>query len=96
MFLNYGVLLGNSLMTLKCNLGNRTNLSFFYAFHHPIYHYINFFDLINVFSSPQEVKMLFRKNMIFTSSLLERNHEGGEFMLESERNKETKLVHHIS
>ena len=57
----------------------------FYAFHHPIYQYIKRFDLINIFSSPQEVKMLFRNNVIFTSSLLERNHEGGEFILESEK-----------
>ena len=50
---------------------------------------------MNIFSSPQEVKMLSRKNMIFTCSLLERNHEGGKFMLESEK-KEIKLVHHIN
>ena len=45
------------------------------------------FDLINIFSSPQEVKELLRKNMTFTSSRLEHNHEGGDFLLEGKTKK---------
>ena len=46
-------------------------LPLFYAFHHPIYQDIEFFDLINIISSPQEVRKLLRKNMTFTYSRLE-------------------------
>ena len=57
-------------------------LPLFYAFHHPIYQVIEFFDLINIISSPQEVRKLLRKNMTFTYSRLEHNHEGEDFILE--------------
>ena len=40
-----------------------------------------FFDLINIISLPQEVRKLLKKNMTFTSSCLEQNHEGRDFIL---------------
>ena len=55
MFLNYGVFLGNSLITVKYNLGYKTNLSYF------------------------------MHSTILFIIILERNHEGGKFMLESEK-----------
>ena len=89
MFLNYGVFLGNSLIAVKYNVGNFFpeigQILPFYTLHHPIYQHIKFFDLINFFNSPQEVKALFRKNMTVKSSLLERNHEVGKIMLESDK-----------
>ena len=49
--------------------------------------YIEFFDLINIFSRPQEVKELLRKNMTFTSFHLGHDHEGGDFLLEGKTKK---------
>ena len=49
--------------------------------------YIEFFDLINIFSPPQEVIELLRKNMMFASSCLEHSHEGGVFFLEGKTKK---------
>ena len=54
----------------------------FYAFHHPIYQDIEFFDLLNTVSYPDEVKKMLFENTTFTSSNLEHNHQGGDFLLE--------------
>ena len=50
-----------------------------------------FFDLINVISLPQEVRKLLKKNMTFTSSCLEYNPKGGDFILEG-KIKKHKMV----
>ena len=63
-------------------------LPLFYAFHHPIYQDIEFLDLINIISLPQEVRKLLKKNMMFTSSRLEHNHKGGDFILEGKIKKQ--------
>ena len=49
--------------------------------------YIEFIDLINIYSSPKEMKELL-KNMTFTSSGFEHNHKGGDFMLEDKTKKQ--------
>ena len=63
--------------------------SLLYAFHHPIYQYIHrIFDPINIQSSSQEVKELLRKNITFTSSRLEHNHDSGDLCQKlKQRNK---------
>ena len=71
---------------------NGTNTTYFYAFHHPIYQYINYFDLINIFSSPQVMKAFLKKNMAFTSSLLEHNHKDRDVMGESQMMKHKMVV----
>ena len=67
----------------RCNdamisAGRYKFLPLFYAFHHPI-------------SLPQEVRKLLKKNMTFTSSCLEYNHKGGDFILEG-KIKKHKMV----
>ena len=63
----------------------------FYAFHHPIYQDIEFFDLLNTVSYTDEVKKMLFKNTTFTSSDLEHNHQGGDFLFEG-KIKRLKMV----
>ena len=63
----------------------------FYAFHHPIYQDIEFFDLLNTVSYTDEVKKMLFENTTFTSSDLEHNHQGGIFCLKVKL-KDTKWL----
>ena len=63
----------------------------FYAFHHPIYQDIGFFDLLNTVSYTDEVKKMLFENTTFTSSDLEHNHQGGIFCL-TVKLKDTKWL----
>ena len=65
----------------------------FYAFHHPIYQDIEFFDLLNTVSYLDEIKKMLFENTTFTSSNLDHNHQRGEgdFFLE-DKIKRHKMV----
>ena len=64
----------------------------FYAFHHPIYQDIEFFDLLNTVSYTDEVKKMLFKNTTFTSSDLEHNHQGGDFLFEGKIKRHKMVV----
>ena len=64
----------------------------FYAFHHPIYQDIEFFDLLNTVSYTDEVKKMLFKNTTFTSSDLEHNHQGGDFLFEGKIKRHKVVV----
>ena len=64
----------------------------FYAFHHPIYQDIEFFDLLNTVSYTDEVKKMLFENTTFTSSDLEHNHQGGDFLFEGKIKRHKMVV----
>ena len=74
-------------------VGRYKFMPLFYAFHHPIYQDIVFFDLLNTVSYLDEIKKMLFENITFTSSNLEHNHQGGEwdFSLE-DKIKRHKMV----
>ena len=63
----------------------------FYRFRHPIYQEIEYKDLSNRSSYPDEVLELLNNNMSFTTTL-RLNHEGGDFCLESKIKKHKMIA----
>ena len=67
----------------------------FYVFNHPIYQDIEYYDLQNMATCPKEIKELLDDNMSFSSSQLDHNHQGGDFVLEG-KIKRHKMVAIVS
>ena len=63
--------------------GRMKFMPMFYGFHHPIYQELEYRDLENRATYPENVALLANKNMAF-SKLLEENHQGCDFCLEGE------------
>ena len=58
-------------------------LPLFYGFRHPIYQELEYRELFNRASYPDSVLEFMNDNMAFSSSNLEKNHQGGDFCLET-------------
>ena len=82
---------------VRCNdrkmisAGRYKFMPLFYAFNHPIYQDIEYYDLQNMATYPKEIKELLDDNMSFSSSQLDHNHQGGDFVLEG-KIKRHKMV----
>ena len=63
----------------------------FYAFNQPIYQDIEYYDLQNMAMYSKEIKALPDDNMSFSSSQLDPNHLGGDFVLEG-KTKRLKMI----
>ena len=50
----------------------------FYAFNYPIYQDIEYYNLQNMATYPEEIKELLDDNMSFSSSQLDHNHQGDD------------------
>ena len=67
------------------------SLCLFYVFNYPIYQDTEYYDLQNMATYPEEIKQVLDDNMPFSSSQLDRNHQGDDFVLEG-KIKRHKLV----
>jgi hypothetical protein len=72
---------------VRCNnpeiidAGRLKFLPIFYGFRHPYYQEIEYRELFNRSSYPQEVLKFVNDNMAFTSTELDKNHQGVTFAL---------------
>ena len=73
------------------NAGRYKFSPMFYGFNHPIYQELEYVDICNVVSYPEEVRSVIDKNMAFNRSDLDHNNQGGDFCLEN-KIKRHKMV----
>ena len=82
---------------VRCNnvemieAGRLKFLPLFYGFRHSYYQEVEYRELFNRVTYPQEVLKFVNDNMTFTSSELEKNHQGGDFCLEN-KIKRLKMI----
>ena len=77
--------------TATIDAGRLKFMPLFYGFNHPIYQEIEYRDLQNRVCYPEEVRKLLDRNMAFSDSALDLNHQGGDFCLEG-KIKRHKMV----
>ena len=77
--------------TKMISAGRYKFMPLFYAFNHPIYQDIEYYDLQNMATYPKETKELLDDNMSFSSSQLDHKHQGGDFAPEG-KIKRHKMV----
>ena len=94
---NFALAIFTQKVGVRCNdkrmidAGRYTFLPMFYAFNHPIYQFIEYTDLQNRSSYPNDIKNIVENNLSFNKSNLPHNHQGGDFCLE-EKIKKHKMV----
>ena len=97
LILNYAFAIYLQKQGVRCNdvkaieAGRYKFLRMFYGFRHPIYQKVEYRDLRNRAFYLTDLKSTMDENLTFSKSNLNRNHQGGDFVLE-EKIKSHKMI----